>query len=121
MDTQRKVIRFHDGVTRGGIELGAPSLVAVQRPTAANGYTWYRKYSDGWVEQGSCNPNNQHTITLPVHMQDENYTLVNAAGGHTGSGADIVIYITAKSATGFTWAPDRSIYINWYVCGYAAA
>ena len=27
-------------------------LVAAQYPSAANGYSWYFKYSDGWVEQG---------------------------------------------------------------------
>lgn len=27
-------------------------VIAFQVPTAANDYTWYRKYADGWVEQG---------------------------------------------------------------------
>lgn len=107
----------------GKADLSAVAHVVTefQQPTSANNNTWYRRYADGWVEQGSSNPTSRNTITLPVPMQDANYTLLNAAGGHTGSGADIVIYITAKSATGFTWAPDRSKYINWYVCGYAAA
>lgn len=26
-------------------------VIAMQRPTADNGYTWYRKYKSGWVEQ----------------------------------------------------------------------
>ena len=26
--------------------------IEFQAPTAENGYTWYRKYADGWVEQG---------------------------------------------------------------------
>lgn len=117
-DTTTKAVHVHDGETTGGALID--TVVAYQLPTSENGYTWYRKYASGWVEQGSCNPNSQNTITLPVTMQDANYTLVHAAGGHTGSGADIVIYITAKSATGFTWAPDRSTKINWYVCGMAA-
>ena len=33
-------------------DLNAHKVVAVQNPTASNGYTWYRKYADGWVEQG---------------------------------------------------------------------
>lgn len=27
-------------------------VIEFQSPTAGNGYTWYRKYADGWVEQG---------------------------------------------------------------------
>lgn len=27
-------------------------VVEKQDPTSANGYTWYRKYKSGWVEQG---------------------------------------------------------------------
>lgn len=31
---------------------GADSVIAYQFPSAANNYTWYRKYKSGWVEQG---------------------------------------------------------------------
>lgn len=27
-------------------------VVEMQKPTESNGYTWYRKYKSGWVEQG---------------------------------------------------------------------
>ena len=33
-------------------ELNAHKVIDFQEPTAANNYTWYRKYADGWVEQG---------------------------------------------------------------------
>ena len=35
---------------------GADAVIDYQEPTADNGYTWYRKYNDGWVEQGGCIP-----------------------------------------------------------------
>lgn len=44
-------------------------VIEFQAPTAANGYTWYRKYADGWVEQGGRSPNTsdaQVTITFPI-------------------------------------------------------
>lgn len=52
-------------------------VIEFQAPTADNGYTWYRKYADGWVEQGGY----QNTgagwtqITLLIEMSDTNYTV----------------------------------------------
>lgn len=51
-------------------------VIEFQAPTAQNNYTWYRKYRDGWVEQGgiaTTNGSNATPITLPVEMVDENY------------------------------------------------
>ena len=33
-------------------DLNAHKVIEFQAPTSANNYTWYRKYADGWVEQG---------------------------------------------------------------------
>ncbi len=52
-------------------------VVEKQEPTSANGYTWYRKYKSGWVEQGgralvpATNASSSSTvvITLPVPIQ----------------------------------------------------
>lgn len=50
-------------------------VVAFQAPTAANSYTWYRRYADGWVEQGGqfTNSARSTTINLPITMADTNY------------------------------------------------
>ena len=45
-----KGLRIHNGSTKGGYLVD--TVVAFQAPTASNNYTWYRKYSSGWVEQG---------------------------------------------------------------------
>ena len=76
-DSTTKSLRIHDGSTQGGIEI--PTLVAVQRPTADNDYTWYRKWSDGWVEQGGISvytSDADYTVSLPVEMTDTNYTVL---------------------------------------------
>lgn len=62
MDTTNKTLRVHDGETAGGTALAKQSeipdltnvdyVIESQLPTAANNYTWYRKYKSGWVEQG---------------------------------------------------------------------
>jgi hypothetical protein len=53
------------------------TLVAEQLPTIDNGYLWYRKYSNGWVEQGGRiigswtigqGAEQVPTVTLPIPM-----------------------------------------------------
>lgn len=61
-------------------------LVATQRPTAENNYTWYRLYSDGWVEQGGYYDRGSFgtlwntTITMPLEMSITNYHII--VSGH---------------------------------------
>ena len=124
-DTQTKCLRVHDGSTAGGklipsVNVMTDYVIAYQLPSSGNNYSWYRKYKSGWVEQGSSNPTNATSITFPIKMLDTNYTATCMGGGHTGSGADIGIYISSKTTTGFTFQPDRTTYVNWQVCGMAA-
>lgn len=57
------------------LNAGIDTVIERQEPTAANNYTWYRKYKSGWVEQGGVTPTGSGagTITLPVVMADNNY------------------------------------------------
>ena len=56
-------------------------VIESQEPTADNGYTWYRLYKSGWVEQGGKQymivPGNSQTvrtaISLPIEMNNANY------------------------------------------------
>lgn len=52
---------------------GADTVIEYRLPTAANNYTWYRKYKSGWVEQGGLTQNGVTNYTLPVTMSDTNY------------------------------------------------
>lgn len=52
-------------------------VVESQMPTAENGYTWYRKYKSGWVEQGGrCTGNIDYTIAFMVPFADTNYIAI---------------------------------------------
>ena len=73
-------------------DLNAHKVVAVQNPTASNGYTWYRKYADGWVEQGGrCTvpatnglSGSSVNVTLPVPIATpEQATLAYNGMGNT--------------------------------------
>jgi hypothetical protein len=69
-----KGLRLHDGHTTGGFEV--PVLVEVQRATAENNYTWFRKWSDGWVEMGGqsvTNSGNPTAVNLPVTLTSTLY------------------------------------------------
>ena len=62
-------------------------VVESQEPTEANGYTWYRLYKSGWVEQGGILQERgipagsaaDQTLTLPIEMADTNYTVTFGA------------------------------------------
>lgn len=45
-------------------------VVAFQAPTAANNYTWYRRYADGWVEMGARRVS-AGTVTLDASQSCE--------------------------------------------------
>lgn len=132
MDTDTNGMRIHDGNTIGGIKIPtaqtADYVVEWQVPTDLNGYTWYRKYKSGWVEQGGSPTGKSSTVytgTLPVEMVDTNYTLVvtfnvksSGTGGYS-AGWD------TKTTTGFTTrgfgSGSSTVNTpNWYVCGMAA-
>ena len=96
-------------------------VIQAQLPTAENNYTWYRLYSDGWVEQGGGNVAASATsVTFPITMADTYYTLV---GGELSDATDATWHAHAsvgynRTTTGFT---TRSVNIKcWTVYGMAA-
>lgn len=64
-------------------------VVERQEPTAANNYTWYRKYRSGWVEQGGyfiptvASGDINSVINLPIMMSDLYYTVEITAQANT--------------------------------------
>ena len=101
--------------------LSADYVVESQMPTEANGYTWYRKYKSGWVEQGGYTK--IVNIALPVEMlNSKEYTALvqyNPVDGDISNGA---ITVENKTTTGF----DVQRYssgtdeFSWQVSGMAA-
>ena len=115
MDTTNKTLRVHDGETVGGTVLAKQSeipditnadyVIESQLPTAENNYTWYRKYKSGWVEQGGIDQftstsNRTETITLPITLTGNEYSIQMATFGSGGQGC---MKVTAQTATDFTY------------------
>lgn len=61
------------GVLADVADLKDHRVIAFQAPTADNNYTWYRKYADGWVEQGGTLQTITNSLTFPIEMADTNY------------------------------------------------
>lgn len=115
----------------------ADAVIDYQEPTAENGYTWYRKYVSGWVEQGGIVDYGSYgynarssAVTLPVIMQDSNYQVL-AGYKDADSPNDYALYCgynpNQLTITGFrmtTWTPDSGCqyrYVWWQVSGMAAS
>lgn len=103
--------------------LKAHEVIAFQAPTADNGYTWYRLYADGWVEQGGIVPRDtgtSGTITLPVTMSNTNYTVTSNTGNN---GANNFFNIDTMNMTVTTmgwYKSSASLAGSWRVEGMAA-
>lgn len=103
------------------------SVIAWQEPTAENGYTWYRKYASGWVEQGgyliATSDSQVVTITLPIVMFDDKYNC-NVSFWFAGTGTAGYQFLCPRQVT--TTSFVTTIYktssqgSSWYVSGKSA-
>ena len=108
-------------------DLNAHRVIEAQVPTADNGYTWYRKYADGWVEQGGhidSGVNTPYTVSLPIEMSDAKYSITLGVGGATSSGGYNSGY-KDKTTTSFMFifhnaGTNGGNYGSWQVSGMAA-
>ena len=107
-------------------------LVAKQDPTEENGYTWYRKYAGGWVEQGGIistpyiidYPSKQYKGVFPIplatlcsrtavqHWKSGGITIISSANADGNN-----MYVTLRNIDS---SSDFSYEVIWSICGYAA-
>lgn len=102
-DTDTNGVRVHDGHTQGGLPFN--TVTAFQKPTAGNNYTWYRKWSDGWVEQGGIGTSHQYNttsqnVTFPVVMKDTKYQVLLTAGESTQQSWDFGVRVGIRYTNG---------------------
>lgn len=100
----------------GDSQDGIDFVVDWQKPTEENGYTWYRKYKSGWVEQGGIST--VSPVVYPLPMSDTNYTLVCVP--HLNANAQIywADFGHTKTTTGFEYRTENGI--EWQVSGMGA-
>ena len=102
-------------------------VIAFQEPTADNNYTWYRKYADGWVEQGGAvlglTDWASITITLPVPMRDRGYSYIQSPIMYSSGGQGAwEVGVTAKTETQVSsrFFANNGFFPTWEVKGMAA-
>ena len=86
---------------------------------SSDGTSWYRVWSDGWIEQGgtyTSSDNSKYPITLSKKMTTTNYHST-VTGGYNVSSNSGFGYCYDKTTSGF-----KAVVIEprgtWYVCGY---
>lgn len=127
-DSTSKGLRLHDGVQQGGYMVDP--VVAWQAPTAENNYTWYRKYSSGWVEQGGlCSGTAENNpVTMLIEMRDTEYQIlaISDPTDSVNSWGWVTIIRNSKTTTGFSlgcrYASGSVLALrtHWQVNGMAA-
>lgn len=90
--------------------------------------TWYRKYSDGWVEQGG-NVNEvgfyaQKNVTYPIPFRDASYSLCVGGKNNPYNNESIVsaIFCTRlsdKSSCTICNYSNPTSTATWFACGYS--
>lgn len=105
----------------------ASNKVAVVVQNYVNGTSWYRIWSDGWIEQGAWlqgSWNKSSQFTLVKSFSNNNYTLV-ANVGAADVGSDCVVLVANKTASNFYIESSRGTagnytfkQIYYYAAGY---
>ena len=100
-------------------------VIESQEPTSGNGYTWYRKYKSGWVEQGGVISivKGVINVTLPVEMNDTNYLVSMSAGNGNPASMYAGAYRWDRTSTtiiSLTNNNTETITFSWLVLGQSA-
>ena len=88
----------------GNIPTNYDYVVESQLPTAGNGYTWYRKYKSGWVEQGGIklqNTDSKQDLSLPIEMNGPTYSVLTSVMDDNLNNFVFCVKVTDKTTTGF--------------------
>ena len=94
--------------------------------TYSSGSSWYRKYSDGWIEQGGfiAASSTMGAVSQTYHTPFTQAQCPILIGYSTDTGTDEVDaqHISAYSKTGFTAIRanrgSEAVGLQWYACGF---
>ena len=136
LDSNGKITSFSTKTPFRAVDYNeADFVVAYQKPTAENNYTWFRKYKSGWVEQGGeitatsvadgSGTAGNNEITLPIKMANTHYWY-SANTGVGGSGWDYTngIVLASRTTQKITFkvvaGTSSNLPVLWQVKGFAA-
>lgn len=87
--------------------------------TWCSGTSWYRKWSDGWIEQGGRITTSTNTISFHTAFKDTNYMITVSQNG-SGSANVSRVAISARATSNFTtpYIENAMLPFSWFACGY---
>lgn len=89
-----------------------------------SGNNWYRKYSDGWIEQGGqIAKGAEGTVTFHIAFTAIPTVCFACVNARTSASVDRELYPNTVTKTNFTYykvvqAAPTGAYVKWYACGY---
>ncbi len=107
---------------KSNVSVNGNSFVNIETYTDENG-NWYRRYSDGWIEQGGKLPNTSGANILfnfLIPFKDTNYFIVKNCGSNSGDNpAYRSVSCYNKTTTTVMHTSNTSqVYAAWFACGY---
>lgn len=102
----------------------------VEKWQSDDGTSWYRKWSDGWIEQGgqygAVSNSNPVSVTFPTPFTNPPLFLSRAvkgteSGSVSSSAPDATSGYYTRTATNFSFRQNTSNHVSesiWYACGY---
>lgn len=107
--------------TKGYVDGKIPTVDVYVTATWKSGNNWYRKWSNGWIEQGGRflkKRDTALTISFNISFRQDEYTLtLGASVGNTGSTSQPTVQ--SRTNTNFTLVTGSWSYTcDWYACGY---
>lgn len=84
---------------------------------------WWRKYADGWIEQGgvlaaSTQHHSDREITFPLSFSSTSYVLLIEASWNANDGLGSMVKAKAMSSATAVFVTYYDKCAGWYACGY---
>ena len=102
----------------------ASSPKAYLSATYSSGTSWYRKWSDGWIEQGGVSAvisDGSTSITFPTQFSNTNYTILSIARHPTSNSSITTVRDLTTTTVTLTFDVEDgsgSSAVQWYACGF---
>lgn len=86
---------------------------------SSDGTKWYRKWADGWIEQGGSVEGTPSSVTYLKQFKDATYTLVcSPISVRNALEWPRYTFANEKTPDGFKFVSETHVTMEWYACGY---
>ena len=105
------------GHPNGNLTWKGNTVVCVESWKSGN--KWYRKYSDGWIEQGGNCVTSNPTLSFNIAFSDTNYNIVGSENQGDDNARAIKFNRDHAKTTSIRMVGSANpICVCWYACGY---